>query len=342
MSSSFLTPEEMRTLEAICLALVPSIPRERGEDDEGGLMARSASDLDLARLVGEVLAGEPPETRARFRGLLGMFGSPAFGLLASGRPGGFADLSPQQRERALQRMSTSPIPILRQAFQAVKRPATALFYAAAVGGDSNPSWPAIRYEPTRPPLATRTTSKPIRTLHIDKEVELTADVVVIGSGSGGSVVAAELAAAGSDVVVLEMGDYLDEADFTGMEAEMTPRLFLGRGLLSTSDLGIVVLAGSCLGGGTVVNWSDSLRTPADVLDEWERLHGLEGVTAAAYQQGFDLAEQRMGVNTLDSVPNENNAALKRGCEALGYHWDTIPRNASGCEQRCGGCQFGCP
>jgi choline dehydrogenase-like flavoprotein len=50
----------------------------------------------------------------------------------------------------------------------------------------------------------------------------------------------------------------------------------------------------------------------------------------------------MGVNALDSVPNENNAALKRGCEALGYHWDPIPRNASGCEQRCGGCQFGCP
>jgi choline dehydrogenase-like flavoprotein len=50
----------------------------------------------------------------------------------------------------------------------------------------------------------------------------------------------------------------------------------------------------------------------------------------------------MEVSTADSVPNENNAALKRGCEALGYHWDYIPRNASDCEQRCGGCQYGCP
>ncbi|MDQ2942853.1 MAG: GMC family oxidoreductase, partial [Candidatus Dormibacteraeota bacterium] len=33
---------------------------------------------------------------------------------------------------------------------------------------------------------------------------------------------------------------------------------------------------------------------------------------------------------------------QRGCDALSYHWDRIPRNASGCEQRCGGCQFGCP
>jgi choline dehydrogenase-like flavoprotein len=239
-------------------------------------------------------------------------------------------------------MSTSPIPALRQAFQALKRPATFLFYATPAGGGMNPSWPAIGYAPAHPPAAARATPKPIRTLVIKQETELTADVVVIGSGAGGSMVASELAAAGSDVVVLEMGDYLNEADFTGMEAEMTPRLFLRRGLLATSDLGMVVLAGSCLGGGTVVNWSDSLRTPPDVLDEWETEHGLEGVTSAAYQVGFELAERRMGVNTLDSVPNQNNAALKRGCEALGYHWDAIPRNASGCEQRCGGCQFGCP
>ncbi len=342
MSQSFLSAEETRTLEAVCDALVPSLPPVDGGDDAGGLMARSASDLEVARLVVEVLAAEPPETRAQFRRLLSLFSSPVFGLVAAGRPKGFAGLSPHHRERALQRLSRSTIPILRRAFQAVKRPATFLFYAAPTGGDTNPSWPAIRYTPIRPPQAARATAKPIRTLSITQDTELTADVVVIGSGAGGSVVAAELAAAGREVVVLEMGEYLNEADFTGLEAEMTPKLFLRRGLLATSDLGMVVLAGSCLGGGTVVNWSDSLRTPADVLDEWEKEHGLEGVTAPAYQQGFELAERRMGVNTQDSLPNANNAALRRGCAALGYHWDSIPRNASGCEQRCGGCQFGCP
>jgi choline dehydrogenase-like flavoprotein len=342
MSSSFLSAQEARTLEAVCLALLPSLKPADGGDDAGGLMARSGSDLEVARLVVDVLASEPAETRAQFRRLLALLGNSVFGLLAYGRLKGFADLGRSQREAALQRMSTSSIPMLRQAFQALKRPAAFLFYAAPADGDANPNWPAIKYQPTYPHQATSASAKPIRVLAVDRDVELTADVVVIGSGAGGSVVAAELAAAGREVVVLEMGEYLNEADFTGLEAEMTPRLFLRRGLLATSDLGIVVLAGSCLGGGTVVNWSDSLRTPADVLDEWEREHGLEGVAGTAFQQGFDLAERRMGVNTLDSAPNENNAALKRGCEALGYHWDPIPRNASGCEQRCGGCQFGCP
>jgi choline dehydrogenase-like flavoprotein len=268
-------------------------------------------------------------------------GSPTFGALLAGRPQGFAQLPPQLRERALQRMAASPLPFLRQGFQTLKRLVTFIFYSAPAGG-VNPNWEAIGYSATPHPPPADAAPKPIRTLTVTEDVDLTADAVVIGSGAGGAVVAAELAATGSDVVILEMGEYLNEADFNGNEAEMTSRLFLGRGLLATADLGITVLAGSCLGGGTVVNWSDSLRTPDDVLDEWERGHGLEGVTGAAFQQGFDVAERRMEVSTADSVPNENNAALKRGCEALGYHWDYIPRNASGCEQRCGGCQYGCP
>jgi choline dehydrogenase-like flavoprotein len=336
---TFLSASETQTLEAVCDALIPSISAAELEDP-GGLMSRSASDLDVAGLLAEALAGMDAETQTRFRQLLGFMGSPLFGLLLAGRPKGFAQLPARVQERALQRMAESPLPVLRQAFQALKRPVAFIFYSAPIG-DVNPNWAAIGYTANPPPSAARETPKPILTLPIVADVELTADAVVIGSGAGGSVVAAELAAAGKDVVVLEMGEYLNEADFTGNEAEMTPRLFLGRGLLATSDLGITVLAGSCLGGGTVVNWSDSLRTPDDVLDEWERQHGLEGVTGPTFKLGFDVAERRMQVSTLDSVPNENNAALRAGCEALGYHWDFIPRNASGCEQRCGACQYGC-
>jgi choline dehydrogenase-like flavoprotein len=155
-------------------------------------------------------------------------------------------------------------------------------------------------------------------------------------------VAAELTAAGKDVIVLEKGGYYTESDFTGREAEMMPQLYLRRGLLATSDLSMSVLAGSCLGGGTIVNWSTSLRTPSYVLEEWEREHGIDGATGADFAHGFDVAERRIGVNTDDSEPNPNNAALERGCQALGYSTRRIPRNASDCRQRCGACGYGCP
>src|SRR5436305_675287 len=82
-------------------------------------------------------------------------------------------------------------------------------------------------------------------------------------------VAAELAAAGDRVVVLEKGGYFREADFDGAERRSTERLFEKRGVLTTRDAGVVLLAGSNLGGGTTVNWMTSLRTPDSVVREWE-------------------------------------------------------------------------
>jgi choline dehydrogenase-like flavoprotein len=342
-ASGWLTPAELRTLEVFCDTLFPAVAPPGGAGDPHGFYARSAADLGVAGTVAETLALESPEARADVKRLLGLLGGPAFGLLLGGRPRSLVQMPAAEREAALFRMSMHPMAMLRQGFQALKRLAAFSFYAAPTQPDgTNPNWPALGYTPAPPPPAPEQAPKRIRTLPITGDLALSADAVIVGSGAGGGVMAAELSAAGKDVVILEKGGYYSESDFTGGEAEMTQKLYLRRGLLATRDLGMVILAGSCLGGGTTVNWSTSLRTPADVLDEWEREHGLSGVTTADYATGFDVAERRIGVNTDDCEPNANNAALKRGCEALGYAWKPIPRNASDCRQRCGACGYGCP
>ncbi|GAC1447250.1 MAG: GMC family oxidoreductase [Ktedonobacterales bacterium] len=338
-AAHWLTQRETQTLAAVCEALIPAVPTPAGATDPHGLYARSAHEVQLAERIAEVLAAEDPQTRAEFKQLLGLLGGPLAGVLLGGLPRGLPHMSPARREAALRAMSTSSLPQLRQGFQALKRLATFLFYAAPNADGLNPNWPAIGFAP---PPSPPTAPKPLHPLPLTADLTLTADAVIVGSGAGGGVMAAELTAAGKDVVILEKGGYYGEADFTGREAEMMPRLFLRRGLLSTSDQGIIVQAGSCLGGGTVVNWSTSLRTPDDVLHEWEREHGIDGATSAEFANGFDVAERRMGVNTADSEPNRNNAALERGCQALGYATGRLPRNASECHQRCGACGFGCP
>ncbi len=341
--AAWLRPAELRTLEAVCETLVPSVQPPPGEQDPHGLYARSARDLHVAMRVAEALARESPESRAEIALLLRLLGSPLGGLVLAGRPAGFAALSHPVRERALRRMSLSPVPQLRRGFAALKRLTLFLFYAAPVADGANPNWRALGYRPATPPAEAREPApKTIRTLPITRDTDLNADVVVVGSGAGGGVVAAELSMAGLEVVVLEKGSYHNEADFSGQEAEMTSRLYLRRGLLTTHDLGVIVLAGSTLGGGTVVNWSTSLRTEEIVLREWEHSYGLAGATSDAYRRGFEVVEQRLGVNTDDSAPNRNNEALRRGCAALGYEWRVVPRDASGCAQRCGACGFGCP
>jgi choline dehydrogenase-like flavoprotein len=340
--ADWLTPTEMRTLEAVCEALIPATPPPEGQEDAHGLYARPASALGIAQLVAETLAPEAPETRAEFKQLLGLLHSPLAGMALAGRPQGLAQMPLPAREAALRKMSTYPVARLRQGFQALKRVSTFLFYATPDASGQNPNWPALGYTPAPPPPTPEAAPKRIRTLPVTGDLILSADAVIVGSGAGGSVVAGELSAAGKDVVILEKGGYYNEADFTGREADMTGKLYLRRGALATADLGMLVLAGSCLGGGTIVNWSTSLRTPDDVLEEWERAHGLSGATSTEYKAGFDAVERRLGVNTDDSEPNRNNAALARGCEALGYSHKPIPRNATDCRQRCGACGYGCP
>jgi choline dehydrogenase-like flavoprotein len=340
-TSSWLTSSELRTLEAICEALAPAVTPPEGQADPYGLYARSARDLPIAELISTTLAAQSPETQSDFKRLLKTLDSPLLGMLLTGRPRRFAEMPLDVREGALRRMSTSRLADLRQGFQAVKRLALFLFYAAPLEDGENPNWPALGY--VRPPLPPSPEDMPkhIHPLPVGQDLTLSADAVVIGSGAGGGVAAAELAAAGKDVIILEKGGYYSESDFTGLEAEMTPELYLRRGMLSTADLGMVVLAGSVLGGGTVVNWSTSLRTPPEVLEEWEHRHGVSGVTSGQYSEGFAVIEERLGINADDSEPNANNAALQRGCEALGYTWKPIPRNASDCQQRCGACGYGC-
>ena len=341
-TASWLGSKELQTLEAICDALIPALAPPTGESDPHGYWRRSARDLNVAALMVEALAPESPDMHRQFRQLLRLLDSPVLGVMVMGRPQRIARLPLAAREAALLRMSRSPMERLRQGFQAIKRLAEFVYFSAPVENGANPNWPALGYTPAPPPPSPEAAPKRIQPLPITGDLTLTADAVVIGSGAGGGVVAAELAAAGKDVIVIEKGGYYNEADFTGSEADMTPKLYLRRGTLSTRDLGMVVLAGSCLGGGTTVNWSTSLRTPDDVLEEWEREYGFTGATSADYQRGFDVAERRIGVNVNDSEPNANNAALMRGCEALGYSWKPIPRNASDCQQRCGACGFGCP
>ena len=66
---------------------------------------------------------------------------------------------------------------------------------------------------------------PIAYPDIHGEVEVRADVCVVGSGAGGAVVARELAEGGLSVVVLEEGAYFTSSDFQGPPFERVLRLY---------------------------------------------------------------------------------------------------------------------
>jgi choline dehydrogenase-like flavoprotein len=169
--------------------------------------------------------------------------------------------------------------------------------------------------------------------------EVRADAVVVGTGAGGAAVAAELAAGGLDVVVLEEGVRHDHRTFTARPRDMTTRLYRDAGQLATIGTPPIILPlGRAVGGTTLINSGTCFRTPARVLERWARDDGV-----AALPDGlFDYVEDVIGVGEVpEALAGRNALLVKRGAEALGLSGGFLRRNAPGCRGS-GVCAFGCP
>ena len=98
---------------------------------------------------------------------------------------------------------------------------------------------------------------------------LAADVVVLGSGPGGSIAACLLAEAGRDVLLVEEGEYLDPASAPAFSSEEMVQKYRNGGL--TVALGrpkVAYVEGRCVGGGSEINSGLYHRAPEYILEEW--------------------------------------------------------------------------
>ncbi len=334
---AFLNDNQRRTLALVCETLVPALQAEEGEDER--LFRWDASAFNIPeQFETAVERVTDAATQQQLRLFFNLIENGLFNRLTAGQPEAFSRLTLEERTAVLNAWAGSRFPIARKTFQALKRMTLFLFYSAMPDGQPNPTWPVYSY--SGPPGAPENAPHPIKPLEINAPTTLYTDVLVVGSGAGGGVVAWELTAAGHDVIVVEKGGYHAEGDFHGKERESTECLFDKYGALTTRDISMLVLAGSTLGGGTTINWSASLRTPESVLREWETQYGFTGAAGADFQQSLDAVLKRMNVNTDECAPNPQNAALERGCKKLGYDVTVIPRNVKGCEE-CGFCNYGC-
>jgi len=178
---------------------------------------------------------------------------------------------------------------------------------------------------------------------VAQDVHELADVVVVGSGAGGAVVARELAARGRDVVLIEEGSFFTGKDFTGDPRSMIDLLYRNRGL--TGALGqptIPIPLGCCVGGTTTINSGTCYRAPDYVLDEWVSRYGVRGVDEPSLRPYFERVEAELGVRPVpDAIYGRNSRFFERGAERLGYAGGRIPRNERGCLGT-GVCAVGCP
>ncbi len=307
------------TLAALCDTWVPALEPPDGGADPTGFWARSASDYGIPAAVElTLLRSDVPERQlAGLRALLD-------GLAAEGMA---ATATQEQREALVGAFERDPE--AAAGLDALRGACLMLHYALPdLGTGTNPNWPGIGYPgPRARPKPAEQVERPITPIAAGGEQELTlaADVVVVGSGAGGGVLAAELAAAGRQVCVLEMGGYHDESEFPGLELWGYQNLFLNQGPFPTAEGQVSIQAGSSLGGGTVLNWTNCLRTNDHVRAEWAAA-GLDGLDGPGFDAHMDAIWERLGVNDRCSDLNAAHRRLRDGCEALGYDFRAVARN----------------
>jgi len=168
------------------------------------------------------------------------------------------------------------------------------------------------------------------------------DVVVVGSGPGGAVVAKLLAEAGKSVVLVEEGQPYGVKHFKPDAGWAMLRMLREAGMRSTrGNIFMPTMQAICLGGGSVVNSAISVRPPSWVFDSWAEKHGTHLLADGALDPHFAEVQRFLGVTpTPEAVLGERNLAFKRGCDALGYTSEPCPRNAPGCKGS-GECFTGC-
>ena len=308
---------EVATLTALCDVIVPAVrPPATADETAQRFFALTASEAGTARRVRALLPELLTEQElGELSTLLRVLGLAGIGVL------------PWQAAQGVLRGLAAADDDAAEALDALRGLTRLLHYGGADETPDGTIWHQLGY-----PGPPQTPVRPSEPLPISRppaatdEWHLQADVVVVGSGAGGGVVAARLAAAGQDVLVLEAGAADTEPDFPDDEVTALRRLYWRGGITQTEEGHVTVLAGSTLGGGTTVNWSNCVRPPDHVRSEWADEFGLDGLDGAEFDGHLAAILQRIGATDEHTEVNGPNQRLLEGAKALGWQATTTTRN----------------
>ena len=163
------------------------------------------------------------------------------------------------------------------------------------------------------------------------------DAIVIGSGFGGSVVAARLAEGGMKVCVLERGRRYPPGSFARTQSAMSQNVWdpsnRKLGLFNVwSFAGIEAVVASGLGGGSLIYANVLLRKPREWFAENHGPHREPWpITYRDLESHYEQVERRMDAQQYPFEKKPYNqtlktAALKEAADRLGLHWE-LPKLA---------------
>src|SRR5271168_2415142 len=292
-------PLQRKTLTAVVDTFVAAVPRE---DDPTGFYAAKGSDIGADVAAEHFLVTRLPEEQ--LAGLLQLIDTAGLVGLKN---------QPQAVREAIIANLAGISPETAGAIAALYQLSVMFAYGLPDAQGRNPLWDGMEYP--GPVQAPPHTPKTLQVITPSGETTMETDVVVVGSGSGGGVAAAVLAQAGKRVIILEAGGYRNESDFVQMELAAYQNLFLRGGFFPTADGMVSIAAGGTVGGGSTINWSNSLLTPATVRASWAQV-GLTDVDTPAFDEHLHAVFDRIHCNDKVATQNEPHQRLAEGAAKL--------------------------
>jgi choline dehydrogenase-like flavoprotein len=182
-----------------------------------------------------------------------------------------------------------------------------------------------------------------------------ADVLIVGSGAGGGVLAGTLTELlpGKQIVIAEKGGHFGAEFFTQREWDARV-LFADEGRRSTADGAIPVRSGECVGGGTMVNVTFCHDPLPEVWTRWRNEYGLAqfsfddassdyGVPGLNVTNVVAEVKRRLNIHlSTDEDVNENNRIFEQACVKAGIssrRWERNTRDCIGCGYCTEGCAY---
>ena len=169
--------------------------------------------------------------------------------------------------------------------------------------------------------------------------EIHTDVLVIGSGAAGAVIAYHMARNHERVLLVERGARVRPADMNADEIDMISRLYKDGGAQMNTASDMFLLQGQCVGGSTVLTNAVCFRMPEEVRERLaQRGFDLPAEDLAA---GFERIEGVMNVHPLEEhLYNPASRRMIEGMHSLGLEPGRFPKAMLECIG-CGSCNIGC-
>lgn len=172
------------------------------------------------------------------------------------------------------------------------------------------------------------------------------DVIIVGSGVSGSIIASDLTSKGLECLVLEAGEFFSRSNFPRKEVDINSKLYWSGGAEFNTASNIALLRPKVVGGGSIVNQALLDRFDSIAIEDFKKASGVKFFNQQELSSWYEKVEGAVNVETIPELARNKNAEIfEKGFSANGFKCAPLERAQKDCRYEKGNdcieCLGGC-